>query len=181
MTELLIRAVTTPLEVAGDGRTLLAKVAPYGKVAVVDDGFGPYSEQFDRGCFERPMRARAQTVRLHLEHAGQWVGRGEKWMDGPDGLAMAFRLDDTAFGRAAAFKIRDGQTPGMSVGFVPGTTVTRTGRDGAVEHRVSIKAIHHVALVPQGAYEDAQVTAVRHQSADRLALLQEWLVAQKQS
>lgn len=181
MTEVLIRAVTTPLEVAGDGRTLLAKVAPYGKVAAVDDGFGPYLETFDRGCFARPMRARAQTVRLHLEHAGSWVGRGERWMDGPDGLAMAFRIDDTEFGRAAAFKIRDEQTPAMSVGFVPGRTITKIGPDGPVEHRVGIRSIHHVALVPQGAYEDAAVTAVRHHSTDRLALLQEWLAAQHQS
>lgn len=177
--DVLIRSVVAPLDVAGDGRTVIGVVAPYDRVAVVDDGFGPYRESFDRRAFSKVITCRAQAVRVHVEHPGSWVGRGDRWMDSDRGLSMAMRLDDTEAGRTAAYKIRDGQLPGLSIGFVPGRTVTKMTADGPVETRVSIRSIHHVALVPQGAYEQAEVTAVRHASADRVALWQLWLDAQR--
>lgn len=176
--EMLIRSVVTPLEVAGDGRTLLGTVIPYNRVAVVNDGFGAYREQFETGAFHKVIQCRAQSVRVHLEHPGQWVGRGDRWMDSPSGLAMAMRLDDTELGRIASFKIRDGQTTALSIGFTPGRTITKMTPDGPVESRVNVRALHHVALVPEGAYDEALVTAVRHTSADRVALWQEWLDVQ---
>ena len=178
MSEFVVRSVVSPVEVVGDGRTVVGLVAPFGQIATVDDGFGPYRETLDPGCFDRVMRARPQHVRVHLEHAGQWVGRGDRWMSSDKGLTMALRLDDSEFGRAAAFKVRDGQTPGLSIGFVPGKTITKMHDDGPVEHRVTIKSINHVALVPMGAYAEAQVSSVRAASADRIALWQEWLQAQ---
>lgn len=158
MSDVLVRATVAPLEVTGDGRTVIGLVVPYGRVATVDDGFGPYRELFEPGAFAKPMKGRAQYVRVHLEHPGAWVGRGERWLDTEAGLSMALRLDDTEAGRAAAFKVRDGQTPGLSVGFVPGRTNTKMHPDGPVEHRLSVKSVHHVALVAQGAYPEAQVT-----------------------
>lgn len=178
MSDVLIRSVVAPLDVVGDGRTVIGVVAPYNRVAVVNDGWGPYRESFEPGAFARVIRCRAQAVHVNLEHPGQWVGRGDRWMDSGSGLSMSMRLDDTEGGRTAAFKIRDGQLPGLSIGFVPGRTVTKMTADGPVETRMSVRAIHHVALVPEGAYDDAQVTAVRHASADRVALWQVWLDAQ---
>lgn len=173
----LIRALSEPLEVADDGRTVIGRIAPYGRPAVVDDrdGRGPYRELFERGCFKRPMSARAQVVKLNLLHMGPWVGRGEAWDDQPDGLSMSFRLDDTPDGNTARYKLLDGQVPALSVGFVPGITRTRQGPDGPVEHRVTVRALDHVALVPAGAHDHAVVTAVRNQTADRIAFWQEWL------
>jgi HK97 family phage prohead protease len=177
--DMLIRSVVTPLDVAGDGRTVIGMVCPYERPTLVDDGFGPFTEQVDRGAFARILeRSEPRYVRLHLEHRGTWVGRGERWLDSRDGLSMSFRLDDTEPGRVAAFKLRDGQVPGLSVGMVPGRTRTVLGRDGPVEHRMTIKALHHVALVPEGAYPEAMVSAVRHRSADRLSAVQQWLETQ---
>jgi hypothetical protein len=182
VSDYLIRSVASPLEVVGDGRTVVGLVAPYGQVAEVDDGFGPYREVIEKGAFAKVMRARPNFVRLHLEHGGAWVGRGEKWLDSEDGLAMSFRLDDTEPGRTAAYKVRDQQAVSFSVGFVPGRTATRLHPDvGPVEHRMTIRSLHHVALCPQGAYAEAQVAAIRSApSVDRLAIWQRWLDSQHQ-
>jgi HK97 family phage prohead protease len=177
----LVRSLASPLEVVGDGRTVVGTIAPYGQVATVDDGFGAYREVIERGAFAKVMRGRPQFVRLHLEHQGEWVGRGDRWLDTDDGLAMAFRLDDTEPGRTAAYKLADGQVPGFSIGYVPGRTATRLGPDGPVEHRLSIRTLHHVALCPEGCYPEAQVTAVRSAvpGNDRVAVWQAWLDAQE--
>lgn len=180
MTDTLLRSVASPLEVVGDGRTIIGLVCPYDKIATVNDGFGPFRETFDRGAFDRITRAKPTFVRLHLEHTGAWVGRGDRWLPSEDGLRMALRVDDTDQGRAAVYKIRDGQTPGFSIGFVPGKTMTKMHADGPVEHRMSVKALHHVAVVPQPAYADAQVASVRACSteAERLVAWQAWLNSQ---
>lgn len=184
MSDIIIRSVPAGLDVVGDGRTVVGLVAPYGQIATVDDGFGPFRETIDAGAFAKVLRARPQFLRLHLEHVGEWVGRGDRWLDSEDGLSVAMRLDDTEAGRTAAFKIRDGQTPGLSIGFVPGRTVTRMHDDGPVEHRVTIKSLHHVALCPVGAYAEAAVTAVRSRNdradSDRISSWQRWLTAQQQ-
>lgn len=177
--DILIRSVVTPLDVAGDGRTVIGMVAPYDRPVLVDDGFGPYTEQIDRGAFDRILqRSEPRHVKLVLEHHGAWVGRGDRWLDSRDGLSIAFRLDDSEPGRVASFKLRDGQVPGLSVGMVPGRTRTVVGPGGPVEHRITIKALPHVALVPTPAYAEATVTAVRHRSTDRLSVVQQWLESQ---
>ena len=181
---LCVRSVEAPIEVTGDGRTVVGLLAPYNELALVDDGFGPYYERFIPGCFDRCMRGNASYLRVQLEHNGHWVGRGEDWDDGPVGLKASMRLDATEAGREAAFKIADGQTPGLSLSFHPGAKDRHwrqepKRRDGLrVINREKVKAIHHVALCQVPAYTSAQVMAVRHASverrADRLAYWQQW-------
>jgi HK97 family phage prohead protease len=160
--DLLVRTIATDLTVQGDGRTIVGLIAPYGRATTVDDGFGPYQEVFDQGCLDRAAKGRASYVRVLLDHGpnmiGPWVGRGERWTDSDDGMRMIMRLDDTEAGRTAAFKVRDGQTPGLSMGFVEGRSYTAD--DGTV-HRRTIRAVPHVALVAAGAYPDARVEALR--------------------
>lgn len=181
MDGLYIRAVVSELEVTGDGRTVTGLLAPYNKPARVDDGFGPYWEMFERGCFSKALKGHPQYLRLQLEHNGHWVGRGHLWRDSAEGLAADMRLDDTEAGREAAFKIRDGQTPGLSVAYRlsedPHGNVTRTIGDRRVTVRKKIKALHHVALCQFPAYADAQVEAVRSAPEgppERLAYWQDW-------
>lgn len=176
---LYLRAVDSQLSVTGDGRTVVGLLAPYNEIARVDDGFGPYWETFDPGCFDRCLRGAPQYLRVQLEHNGHWVGRGQAWQDGPKGLAAQLRLDDTEAGREAAFKIRDGQTPGLSLAFRPSASdPTRQHSDGrSVVHRRRVKAIHHVALCQTPAYAGAQVEAVRSAPTGppaRLAYWQQW-------
>lgn len=174
----LTRAVESELVVSGDGRTVTGMLAPYNAIARVDDGFGPYWETYDPGCFERCLRGRPQYLRVQLEHNGHWVGRGELWRDTPAGLLADLRLDATEAGREAAFKIRDGQTPGLSLAFQPGSSRSVKHGDGReVVHRRKIKGIHHVALCQEPAYREAQVTSIRSAPVgppERLAYWQEW-------
>jgi HK97 family phage prohead protease len=178
----LIRSTLSDLKLVGDGRTVSGMLAPYNEVAKVNDGFGDYYEMYAPGCFERCIRSgNAAYLRVQLEHNGRWIGRGNEWRDGPAGLAADLRLDDTEGGREAAFKIRDGQTPGLSLAFMAtpaGSKQQRiNGRDVLVRQR--IKALHHVALCMTPAYEGAQVEAVRSAPEpvgppERLVYWQQW-------
>lgn len=175
----LLRAFDSDLSLEGDGRTVVGLIAPYNEVASVDDGFGPYKETFDPGCFTRVLRGRPQYLQVQLTHNGHWVGRGHMWRDSEPGLYAELRLDNTEAGREAAFKIRDGQTPGFSIGFLPGASKRVHHADiGEVIHRQRIKAIHHVALCPMGAYASAKVEAIRvapeRGLPDRVAYWQHW-------
>src|SRR5262245_1437301 len=177
--DIYYRSIETDLAITGDGRTVTGMLAPYNEIAKVDDGFGPYWETFEPGCFQRCMRAKANYLRVQLEHNGHWVGRGSLWRDGPAGLSADLRLDDTEAGREAAFKSRDGQTPGLSLAFQPAainpTIKHRDGRD--VVHRRQVKGLHHVALCQVPAYDSAKVAAVRSAPEgppERVAYWQEW-------
>lgn len=173
---LYLRAIDSHLSLTGDGRTVLGLLAPYNEVTRVDDGFGPYYEQFDPGCFDRCIKGNASYLRVQLEHNGHWVGRGQNWQDGPPGLAGALRLDDTEAGREAAFKIRDGQTTGLSLAFRPSANdpVIEHPDGRQVVHRRRVKALHHVALCQFPAYNQALVTAVRSAPEGPPERLQYW-------
>jgi len=174
---LYIRSYESDIAVTGDGRTVTGMLAPYNEISQVDDGFGPYYETFLPGCFEKPLRGNASYLRVQLEHNGHWVGRGQMWRDGPKGLFAEMRLDNTEAGREAAFKIRDGQTPGLSLGFLPGKSPTRRIQGKEVVTREKVKLVHHVALCQFPVYSGAQVEMVRSREepmAPRLAYWQDW-------
>jgi HK97 family phage prohead protease len=179
---LYMRSVESELEISGDGRTVTGLLAPYNAPAWVDDGFGPYWEMFVPGCFSRCLRGSPSYLKLQLEHDGHWVGRGNVWKDGSQGLAAELRLDDTEAGREAAFKVRDGQTPGLSLAFrigeSPDANSYRSLNGKKVLARQKVKALHHAALCQFPAYKEAQVTAVRNAPVEgppvRLAYWQDW-------
>lgn len=178
MSDVLVRSMVSDFAVVGDGRTVVGLAVPYGEVITVNDSFGEYRETFDPGAFARVTRARPNYLKLQIMHDGPWIGRGDRWLDSPAGLGIAFRLDDTEGGRTAAFKVRDQQLAGLSIAFIPGKTMTKMHPDGMpVEHRVTVKSLEHVALVDRPAYADAAVSAIRSKSveADRLAVWQAWL------
>lgn len=170
MPDVLVRElVATDLSVVGDGRTVVGLIAPYDQPTLVDDGWGPYREQFDAGCLARAAKGRASYVKVQLEHSGAWVGRGERWADSDAGMRLMMRLDDTEAGRTAAFKIRDGQTPGLSMGFVEDKSFTD---DEGIVHRRVIGRVDHVALCPLGAYPDAKIEALRSAPASPVRVAQ---------
>jgi HK97 family phage prohead protease len=172
---LCFRAVDSELKVVGDGRTIVGLLAPYNAVSLVNDGFGPYYESFAPGCFERCIKGNASYLRLQLEHNGHWVGRGHAWRDGPSGLGAELRLDDTEAGREAAFKVRDGQTPGLSLAFRPSPSDKEVEREGRrVLVRAKVRALHHVALCQTPAYKDAQVLSIRSAPEGPPVRLQYW-------
>jgi HK97 family phage prohead protease len=179
MEGLYIRSYESDLSISGDGRTISGMLAPYNEIARVNDGFGDYWETFVPGCFDRPMRGMPQYLRVQLEHNGHWVGRGHTWKDTSEGLCAELRLDNTEAGREAAFKIRDGQTPGLSLAYLPGRSPTRNISGKQVVLREKVKTIHHVALCQVPAYSGAQVEMIREApeepvTPERLAYWQAW-------
>ena len=183
MTEFLVRAVEQPLACVGDGRTVVGKLAPYNEPALVNDGWGPYYEMFLPGCFDRCISGAARYLKVQLMHNGHWVGRGDEWDNRPDGLWADLRLDDTEAGREAAFKVRDGQAPGLSLEFLPSSArqFNIRGKHNGLDlvKRSRVKALRHVALCDFPAYESAQVAVVRSAPLpegppERLAYWQDW-------
>lgn len=167
MTEnLLFRTFASSVERTAPD-TLSARLVPYNVPAQVvelgDKGVERYAEEFAPGAFRfqlehRDARAVAGRVRLLDEHEG---GSGKLGV----GRALVER-DDALYGEFLVFASRapdveqllDAGQMGVSIGFHPtGRGLVR--KDGT---RVRTSAfLHHVALVPQGTYADAQVLSFR--------------------
>lgn len=166
--EILFRA-TAELRVRsdGDGRTVYGIVVPYGQVAEVDDGRGPYRESFEPGAFSRSIADRGAKVRLFVNHATHTrlpIGRATALEERPDGLHGAFTVSATRDGDEAITLIQDGVVDAFSVGFRP----IRERNDKGVVRRIEA-ALREVSLVSMPAYPGALVGGVRstpHLSAE---------------
>ncbi len=149
-------------EVAGDGRTIHALCVPYGKPTLVDDGYGPYKEVFVKGAFSRAVNV-PNRVWLNFEHHPGFsnvIGNGVEFEERNDGLYGQLEVDESAEGDKALRFINRRVLTGMSVEFKP------LSKDKPVDGVVTRKSVHldAVALCRVGAYEDAQVLAVRSES-----------------
>ncbi len=146
-------------EVDGDGRTIHALVVPYGKPTTVNDGQGPYKEQFVRGAFKRAVDV-PNRVWLNFEHHPGFsnvIGNGIEFEERSDGLYGQLEVDASDEGEKALRFINKRVLTGMSVEFKP------MSHDKPVDGVVTRRSVHldAVALCRQGAYEDAKVLAVR--------------------
>jgi HK97 family phage prohead protease len=166
MTEILLRAFEATVE-RTTPETLSARLVPYGKpaqvVEITDKGVVRYTEEFARGAFDfqvkhREARAVAGRVRLLDEHEG---GSGKL------GAARALaERDDGLYGEFMVFASRahdveqllDGGQVGVSIGFHP-TSKPLVRNDGTFVRTSAF--LHHVALVPEGAYPGAEVLSFR--------------------
>jgi HK97 family phage prohead protease len=162
--QVLVREAT--LEIAeGDGRTLEARIVPYGETATICDppDFVVEEERFAPGCADRQIRA-AHRVKmwlttLHEEGLRGIVGHAEKLEERADGLYATFRVHDNKDGDKALQLVRDGLLPSMSVEF---KALQSLRRNGIVE-RVRVH-IDKSSLVPVGAYANAGVLALREKA-----------------
>lgn len=161
--ETLVRHV--PAELAGDGRTLIARIVPYGVTARVADppDYLPYDECFEKGAFDRQVNAANRVgVFLNFRHRqglGDIVGRGVKLEERPDGLHGEFRLLAHSDGEKARELIEAGDLNELSLEFRP---VRQRVVDGVV-HRVKV-ILDAVALTPTGSYPGAEVLALREEA-----------------
>jgi HK97 family phage major capsid protein/HK97 family phage prohead protease len=167
MTELLRRDFTAELHVrdAPDGepplRIIEGLVVPYGVPALVADrdaagAFGkPYKEQIAPGAADGidPAKVTLESS----EHKGKLVGRGLTAESTDAGLHMALKVSKTPAGDELLELARDGVLTGMSIVFRP---ISQRSVLGGIVERTAID-IRRVAVLERGAYEDAQVTAVR--------------------
>jgi HK97 family phage major capsid protein/HK97 family phage prohead protease len=165
MSDLLRRDFTAELHVREDGETperiIEGLVVPFGVVATVADrdergALGaPYREMIARSAVEGldPAKVTLESS----EHEGKLVGRGISATPTDEGLHMALRVSKTAAGDELLELARDGVLSSMSVVFHP--ISERRTTDGVVE-RTAID-IRRVAVLERGAYQAAQITAVR--------------------
>jgi HK97 family phage prohead protease len=159
--QVLVREV--PLELAeGDGRTIEARIIPYGESATICDppDYVTEQERFAPGAFERQINA-AHRVKvwlstMHEQGLRGIVGHGETLEDRDDGVYATFRVHENPDGDKALQLVRDGLLPSLSVEFVALQSVKRKGFVERVRAHLD-----RVSLVPVGAYAGAEVLALR--------------------
>jgi HK97 family phage prohead protease len=159
--QVLIREV--PLELAeGDGRTLEARIIPYGESATICDppDYVVEQERFAPGALDKQINA-AHRVKvwlstLHEQGLRGIVGHGETLEDREDGIYATFRVHENPDGDKALQMVRDGLLPALSVEFKALQSVKRAGFVERVRAH-----LHAVSLVPVGAYKGAEVIALR--------------------
>lgn len=153
--------------VEGDGRTLIARIVPYGVEALVADppDFVPYREAFERGAFERQLRAFDRVrVWLNFEHEKGLrgiVGHGAQLDDRADALYGHFRVHANADGDKALQLVDEGLLTGLSLEFA----ALRSKIVDGVTRRIRAH-VDAVSLCRFPAYESAAVLAVREQRFD---------------
>lgn len=159
--QVLVREVA--LEVAeGDGRTIEARIIPYGESATICDPpeYVTEQERFAPGAFDKQINA-AHRVKvwlstLHEQGLRGIVGHGETLEDREDGVYATFRVHENQDGDKALAMVRDGLLPSLSVEFLALQSVKRAGYVERVRAH-----LERVSLVPVGAYKGAEVLALR--------------------
>jgi HK97 family phage prohead protease len=159
----LVRAFDADLA-AGDGRTIEARIAPYGTPAMVADppDFVPYQELFAPGAFERQLSAPDRVrIWLNFEHEQGLrgiVGHGLELHDRSDGLHGDFRVLENPDGDKALQLVHEGLLTGLSLEFA----ALRSKVVDGVVHRLRAH-IQAVSLCRFPAYQGAEVLAVRQE------------------
>lgn len=160
----VVRAYAGPVELEGDGRTIVGRCIPYDLPALVCEPGGiPYREVWRAGSFRTVVRDPGRVL-LNYEHRdglldqiGPAVELEER---ADDGLFGTFRALPSASGDQALELVRSGAVTGLSVAAVVSLRHSKTLEDGTVE-RTFAKRLEHVALTAIPAFRDAQVTTVR--------------------
>lgn len=157
---LLLRSTTGPLAVrdTSEGRTIFGIAVPFGVPAEVDDGYGRFTEEFERGAFARSIEQRGSKVKLFASHELRRfpIGRAARLEERPEGLWGEFVVSRTRDGDEALELVRDGAVDSFSVGFSP----VKEKRRGSTVVRTEV-ALREVSLVAFPAYPDALVAGVR--------------------
>jgi len=145
----------------GDGRTIDVRIVPYGEPTTVDDGHGPYREQFESGAFDGQLES-AHRVFLNFEHQRGLqgvVGKGIHLRSEPDALYGTFRVLENSDGDKALQLVNEDVLGGVSLEFLAKKSVRTL--EGVVKR---VKAhLDAVALCRRGAYENAVVLSVREE------------------
>lgn len=146
-------------EALASERLLTAVVVPYGETSMMTPY--PNGERFVAGAFRQSAAAKSgarRPVLLFRAHDhSQAIGRAEAWRDSDQHLEGDFRIATGLAGDQAIDELQQGLLPSMSVGFR--AIRTRRGSDGARE--VLEAALLEASLAPMGAYDGAEVLALR--------------------
>lgn len=162
---------TAPLEVRSvdtdnDGRhTMEALCVPYDAPTYAVDLKGFNGERFARGAFADLLANPAMwpKVRLTDSHVDgrerRPIAKAVEFRDTDEGLVGRWQFFNTPEGRGGWENLTEGTYGGVSVGFMTTSDGYRRTPEGLREvHRARL---HHVALVDEPAYREAQVLSAR--------------------
>lgn len=157
------------------------RAVPWDTPALVsDDGRTTYWEAFARGAFRRVARdpSRTAITYLHSDEPASLVGHCVSLDESEQGLIAHARLHDSPGGNQVLAAVREGYLGAVSIRFHASpedeTRVTMQGRP--VVLRTRVRQLSHIALVPEGAYADAQVLAVRAKRAVEDIARNDWIM-----
>jgi HK97 family phage prohead protease len=147
--------------VEGDGRTLEARIVPYGVSAIVADppDWEPYEEMFMQGSLRGATKA-PHRVLLDFEHQLSMsgvLGHAVEIFEREDGGYGRFRVTEHADGDKALALVRSKVLTAMSASFRP---LGKSPKINGIVQRLKVH-LDRVALCRTGAYEQATVIAVR--------------------
>jgi HK97 family phage prohead protease len=139
------------------------------------ENVGWFLEQHVAGSFERSTKGLGgKNAPLLLFHDNRsWpVGHAESWTHDSDGMWGVWRLDGGEPAQRAAQMAADGHLTGLSVGFQPIRSkwelVDDWDPDADEDHMDRVSRIEsrlvEVSITPTPAFQDAQITLVRHQA-----------------
>jgi hypothetical protein len=159
------RALPADLEIDDSAGTAEGLLVPWDVptdiVEARGEGLVRYQELFRSGSCDRALRApgRLTLTYGHSDAFGDRLGVATRLEDRKEGLWGCF-----AFDRSKLEAARDAVTSShraLSVTFVSVVPKAWTERDGSLVERRSV-ILQSVAAVPQGAYSDARLLAVRN-------------------
>lgn len=162
MPELHVREMAVRAETEDGKREFSGIAVPYGDPVEINDWFGSYTEEFERGAVQD-----SDDAKVFWRHA-EPIGRITSARDTDAGWEITGVISQTPRGDEAYTLLRDGVIDRMSIGFDFGEyreehdTETNTVR--LVHTKVKVR---EVSLVPFPAYEGAQVATVRHRTAPK--------------
>lgn len=157
---LMQRTFSTALQ-EGDGRTIVARIVPYGEVATVVDppSRDAYRESFVAGSVTNAENRVDAYVNVDHERGFDKVigfARSELLEDRADGCWATLRVLPGEVGDKALALVREGVLGALSLEF----KALRSRLVDGVVQRLRVH-VHGVSLVRRGAYPSAQVMAVR--------------------
>lgn len=151
-------------EIGSDGRTLVLACVPFSQPSLVDDGAGPYREEFRHGAFSHITRAANRTeLRYGHRQDGLPYGYGLDLIEDPSHLIGRFRVAPSEQGDQMLALVRDDQLRGVSIGFVAGEDEETVSAGMRHVVRTRVKRLPEVSLVVVGSFDSAQVLAIRSQ------------------
>lgn len=150
-------------EVRSSQRIIEGIVAPFNKPTKV----GRYTESFGSGAFSKSIAERGDRIKLQREHSDppSPIGRAVDWKTDNRYLRGAFKVSKTLAGDEALELAADGTLDSFSIGFqaIPGGDHWSADRSLCTRSEVRLM---EVSLVAFPMYNDAVVTAVRHEEDD---------------
>lgn len=160
---------------AVESRTISGQAVPYNDPGQPASSLGGRGMVFLHGSLDRSLQARAEKVRLLVQHdAAHPIGRLVDWQNTDHGLDTTWKIASTPAGDVALAEASQGVRDGLSVGV---EILDYEERDGYVN--VTEAKLLEVSLVALPAYDRARVhrvaatypTAGRDPRALRLNLL----------